>query len=118
MKVIDHRQAHSGIFLPDALQTTGGTNFDTLHTEITGDFLCSNKWGSGMYAGPNIQHVDGTIGTDLNTATAANAPGGKYFFSDRARWSQPVGGNRGLQQPGPGSPGGQRQAGEARPEQL
>ncbi len=97
MKVIDHRQAHSGVLLPNGLQTSGWTDGNTLHAEIAGDFLDRNKRGTGMHAGPNIKHIDGTIRADFDTPAAANASGGKNFFADRAGWSQPVGSNRRLQ---------------------
>lgn len=81
---------HAGLFLTDLEQGTGGTDLNTFHTEIAGNLFGSNNRGSGIDTCPNIQQRDRAIGTDLDTAAAANTLAGKDLFGHGPGRTQPV----------------------------
>lgn len=93
-KLIDNGQPHSGLFLPDAPKTSGGTDFNAFHTEPAGYLFRLNQGGTGMDAMANIEHDYGVVGANLHTSTAANATSGENLLLHSTRWTQAVGGNR------------------------
>lgn len=70
--MINHRQPHTSFMLFDGEQCPGGADVDTLHAEETGAFYDIDDRGSGTESVANIEQFNTVVGTNFDTAAAAN----------------------------------------------